>query len=82
MTIAYRLAEDLTDLADVKPLLNQSNDGKVLVYDHSLHSFVMMPFTESSVRLASVEEAAFSDLMFVFDDGDTDSGEVEFVIGL
>jgi hypothetical protein len=32
-------------------------------------------------RLASLETTAPTGLLFLFDDGDTDSGDVEFVIG-
>jgi hypothetical protein len=32
-------------------------------------------------RLASLEATAANGLLFLFDDGDTDSSDVEFVIG-
>ena len=87
MTTVTRRTDHLTDLVDVLPLLDAENQDKALVYDHATRSFVLQAVaapTEVEAladRLASLEAAAPTGLLFLFDDGDTDSGDVEFVIG-
>jgi hypothetical protein len=87
MTIVTRRTDRLTDLADVLPLLDAENQDKALVYDHATRSFVLQAVAAPAEvealadRLASLETTAPTGLLFLFDDGDTDSGDVEFVIG-
>ena len=86
MTTVTRRTDHLTDLVDVLPLLDAGNQDKALVYDHALQSFalraVVTPAEIEALadRLASIEAATSTDLLFVFDDGDTDTCDVEFVI--
>lgn len=69
------------------PLLNAENQDKALVYDHATRSFTLQAvaaLTEVEAladRLAALEAAAPTGLLFLFDDGDTDTCDVEFVIG-
>jgi len=87
MTIVTRRTDRLTDLTDVLPLLDAEHQDKALVYDHATRSFVLQAVaapTEVEAladRLAALEAAGPTGLLFLFDDGDTDSGDVEFVIG-
>lgn len=87
MTIVTRRTDRLTDLADVLPLLDAENQDKALVYDHATRSFTLQAMAAPAEvealadRLASIEAAASTDLLFVFDDGYIDSSDVEFVIG-
>lgn len=69
------------------PLLEAENQDKALVYDHANRSFTLQavaaPTEVESLadRLAALEAAAPTGLLFLFDDGDTDTCDVEFVIG-
>lgn len=87
MTTVTRLVDHLTNLVDVSPLLGEGGHGKALVYDHAARAFVLQAVAAPAEvealadRLAALEAAGPTGLLFLFDDGDTDSGDVEFVIG-
>jgi hypothetical protein len=78
MSTALRAITRLQDADDFGVTVCADDDGKALVYDHTTGMFVLRAMA-SSVEVEALSE--LSSLVFLFDDGDIDNGDVQFVIG-